>query len=183
MWLIVGLGNPGSKYAKTRHNIGFLVLDKFAEDKLFEFREKSGYRICSGSVKDKEIVLLKPLNFMNRSGMSVKKIVNKFNIPPERIILIHDDLDIETGRLKIRRKGSSGGHKGVESVILNIGSADFIRVKIGIGRDEFIPAEEFVLSKFRKDEVPLIREAIEKALNSIDVIITEGIEKAMNRFN
>lgn len=183
MWLIVGLGNPGRKYARTRHNIAFLVLEEFIEKHGLEFKEKRDYRICNGSIDGTEIVLIEPLTFMNRSGTAVHKIMDKFNIPSEKTIVIHDDLDIEVGRLKIRRRGSSGGHRGVESIIQNIGSSGFIRIKIGIGRDEYISAEDYVLSKFRRNELPLIREAIKKAGESIYSIITEGVERAMNRFN
>lgn len=183
MWLIVGLGNPGIRYSKTRHNIGFIVLEELREKYCLDFREKKDYRISNGSIDNNEIIIIEPLTFMNRSGMAVQKIVDKFNIPAEKIIVVHDDLDLETGRLKIRKKGSSGGHKGIESIIQFIGSRDFIRIKIGIGRDPFIPAEDYVLSKFRKDELPLIKEAVKEAVDSIHSVVTEGVEKAMNRFN
>ena len=109
--------------------------------------------------------------------------MQKSNVSPERLIVIHDDLDLECGNLKIRKKGSSGGHKGIESIIQNIGTREFIRVKIGIGRDPFVPTEKYVLSRFRKDEMPMIKETIAKAAESVHSIIIEGVERAMNRFN
>ncbi|OGW27835.1 MAG: aminoacyl-tRNA hydrolase [Nitrospirae bacterium GWC2_42_7] len=183
MWLIVGLGNPGSRYARTRHNIGFLVLEELASTNKLEFRDRTEFRICKGSIENKDVILLEPLSFMNRSGTPVNKIAAKNGISPDNIIVIHDDLDMETGKLKIRKKGSSGGHRGVESIMQNLGSGDFVRIKIGIGRSEFIPTEEYVLSKFRKEENPLIKDAINKAVESVHSIITEGVEKAMNRYN
>ncbi len=183
MWLVVGLGNPGARYSRTRHNAGFLVAESFAAAHGLDFREKAEYRICDGSIDGDRVVVMEPLTFMNRSGLAVKKVVGKYNIPPERVIVIHDDLDMDTGRLKIRRKGSSGGHKGVESVIEFIGSRDFVRVKIGIGRDEAMPVEAYVLSKFRREELPLIRESVGLAAESIGVIISAGVDKAMNRYN
>ncbi|MBI5641783.1 MAG: aminoacyl-tRNA hydrolase [Nitrospirae bacterium] len=183
MWLISGLGNPGPRYSRTRHNVGFLVVEEVAEVQRITLKEKEGYIIGNGSIGDDRIVLIEPLTFMNRSGTAVRKIAARFFIPPEKIIVIHDDLDLETGRLKIRKKGSSGGHKGVESVIQHIGSNEFVRVKIGIGRDPNIPTEEFVLSKFRREELPLIREAVKKAADAVYSIIEDGIERAMNRFN
>lgn len=183
MWLVVGLGNPGRRYSRTRHNVGFLVLDEVAATARLDFKEKSDYLICNGFLEGEKIVLIKPLTFMNRSGGAVRKAADKFGIPPEKIILVHDDLDLATGRLKIRKKGSSGGHKGVESVIQSIGANNVIRVKIGIGRDDFALVEDYVLSKFRRDELPLVREAVARAVDAIRSVITEGIEKAMNRFN
>lgn len=183
MWLLVGLGNPGTRYARTRHNIGFLVVEELAGRQGLEFREKADYKICDGSIEGERIVFLEPLTFMNRSGTAVKKVIDRFTIPPEKIIVVHDDLDLESGRLKIRRKGSSGGHKGVESIIQSIGSTDFIRVKVGIGRDQLIPVEKYVLSKFSKEEMPLVKEAIVHAADSIPFIISSGAEKAMNKFN
>jgi peptidyl-tRNA hydrolase, PTH1 family len=183
LWLIVGLGNPGAGYARTRHNIGFLVLEELAGRNSLEFRDRNEFRICKGSIESKDVVLLEPLSFMNRSGIPVNKIAGKHGVSPDNIIVVHDDLDMETGKLKIRKKGSSGGHRGVESIIQNLGSGDFVRIKIGIGRSEFIPTEEYVLSKFKKEEIPLIKEAIKRAVESVHSIITEGVEKAMNKFN
>ena len=183
MWLIAGLGNPGSRYEKTRHNAGFLVLEELVERLQLEFKEKEDFKISKGSLGDEKIILVEPLTFMNRSGVAVRKIMQKSNVSPERLIVIHDDLDLECGNLKIRKKGSSGGHKGIESIIQNIGTREFIRVKIGIGRDPFVPTEKYVLSRFRKDEMPMIKETIAKAAESVHSIIIEGVERAMNRFN
>jgi len=183
LWLIAGLGNPGSRYEKTRHNAGFLVLEELVERLQLEFKEKEDFKISKGSLGDEKIILVEPLTFMNRSGVAVRKIMQKSNVSPERLIVIHDDLDLECGNLKIRKKGSSGGHKGIESIIQNIGTREFIRVKIGIGRDPFVPTEKYVLSRFRKDEMPMIKETIAKAAESVHSIIIEGVERAMNRFN
>ena len=183
MWLIAGLGNPGSRYEKTRHNVGFLAVEACIRRQPLDCKEKEDYKICKGSLGDEKIIFLEPLTFMNRSGIAVRRIMQKSNISPQQLIVIHDDLDLETGSLKIRKKGSSGGHKGIESIIQHIGTQEFIRIKIGIGRDPFIPTEKYVLSKFRKDDIQVIREAIEKAVDSVYAIINEGVERAMNRFN
>ena len=183
MWLIAGLGNPGSRYEKTRHNVGFLAVEACIRRQPLDCKEKEDYKICKGSLGDEKIILLEPLTFMNRSGEAVRRIMQKSNISPEQLIVIHDDLDLETGSLKIRKKGSSGGHKGIESIIQHIGTQEFIRIKIGIGRDPFVPTEKYVLSKFRKDDIQVIREAVEKAVESVYAIINDGVERAMNRFN
>ena len=183
MWLIAGLGNPGSRYEKTRHNVGFLAVEACIRRQPLDCKEKEDYKICKGSLGDEKIIFLEPLTFMNRSGIAVRKIMQKSNISPQQLIVIHDDLDLETGSLKIRKKGSSGGHKGIESIIQHIGTQEFIRIKIGIGRDPFVPTEKYVLSKFRKEDIQAIREAIEKAVESVYAIINDGVERAMNRFN
>lgn len=183
MWLIVGLGNPGSRYKRTRHNIGFLVLEEFAEKHGLTFSDRKDYRISRGSVENTDIILIEPLTFMNRSGTAVKTIMNKRHISPDNIIVIHDDLDLELGRIKIRKRGSSGGHRGVESIIQMTGSQDFRRLKIGIGRNELVPAETYVLSRFRKEELGRIRDAVIIAAEALDIILFQGIDRAMNRFN
>jgi len=183
LWLLVGLGNPGIRYARTRHNIGFMVLDRLAESLDLSYREKIDYRTCNGSISGHKVALLEPLTFMNRSGSAVRKVLSKYTVVPEHIIVIHDDLDLDTGKLKIRKKGSSGGHKGVESVIQNLGNQDFIRVKIGIGRDPLIPTEDYVLSRFRKEEQALIKDVIMRAVDAISCIMESGVDVAMNRFN
>jgi len=183
LWLLVGLGNPGLRYARTRHNIGFMVLDRLAESLDLSFREMTDYRACSGSISGHKVVLMEPLTFMNRSGSAVSKLFSKYAVLPANLIVVHDDLDLEAGKLKIRKKGSSGGHKGIESVIQNLGCQDFIRVRIGIGRDPFVPTEDYVLSKFRKDEKSLIKDAVQKAADAVCSIIIDGADKAMNAFN
>ncbi len=183
MWLVVGLGNPGGRYERTRHNIGFMVLKEFTEKHGLMFKETKVYRICNSFIDRNEIIIIEPLTLMNRSGTAVRKVAEKFNIPTEKIMVIQDDMDMEIGRFKIRRRGSSGGHRGIESIIQHLGTGDFIRIKIGIGRDNLIPAEDYVLSKFKRNEIPLIREVIKKAGEAVYYIVTEGVNKAMNRFN
>jgi len=183
LWGIVGLGNPGRKYSRTRHNIGFLVISEIAQKHGIQLKEKLHYRSAKGSINDTEVVLIEPLTFMNKSGIAVKEALRRFKFTHEKLIVIHDDIDMETGRVKIKTGGSSGGHRGVESIIESIGTKDFIRVKIGIGRDPEIPPEDYVLSKFRKDELPVIKEAIKTASNAVESILTDGINKAMNQYN
>jgi PTH1 family peptidyl-tRNA hydrolase len=183
LWLIVGLGNPGRNYVRTRHNIGFLVVNEFAKEHGLGFKKKRDYNICRGSVDDRDIVMMEPLTFMNRSGIAVKALKDKHRIPAEKIIVVHDDMDMERGKLKIRKKGSSGGHKGIQSIIDYIHSREFIRIKIGIGRDESVLPEDYVLSRFKRKEIPLLKAAITAAVEAIYCIITENPDKAMNRFN
>jgi len=184
MWLIVGLGNPGRKYSGTRHNVGFIATEEVAGRHKTDLVEKRGrYRIGRGSIEGHEVLLAEPLLYMNMSGPVIKDLLGKFDIRPDNLIVIHDDLDMETGKLRIRKTGSSGGHKGVESIIQSIGSKDFIRLKIGIGREEGIPAEEYVLRKFGRQEIQVIKESIQRAADAVEAIVSEGINKAMNRFN
>lgn len=183
MWAIVGLGNYGSKYIKTRHNLGFMALEAIAESSGIALQEKRDYLIGKGSMAGHDVLLTEPLTFMNNSGIAVRDVFKRFNILPENLIVIHDDLDMETGKLKIKKNGSSGGHRGIESIIQNIGTKEFIRVKIGIGRDIEMLAEDYVLKKFRRDELPLIKDAIKRAVDAVAAIVSEGVTKAMNKFN
>ena len=183
MWLIAGLGNPGKKYLRTRHNIGFLVVEEIAKRHAIDFKERAQYRIGRGSIDGMDVLLLEPLLYMNNSGVAVKDASGRFNIPPGNLIVIHDDLDMEVGKVRIRRKGSSGGHKGVESIIQKLSSKDFPRLKIGIGREGDVTPEDYVLSKFRKNEIARIKDAVEKASDAVTTIIFDGVEKAMNKFN
>lgn len=187
MWVIVGLGNPGDKYAKTRHNIGFRVIDQLSEIYNIPLRENNMYAIGRGAIKGHEVILLKPLTFMNRSGLVVRDIFRRFNISTDKLlnalIVIHDDIDLDIGIIKIKRNGTSGGHRGIESVIQEIRTKDFVRIKVGIGRDKDIPVEEYVLRDFRLSEKNLIKDVIIKSVDAAAVIVTEGIEKAMNTYN
>ena len=183
IWIIAGLGNPGRKYARTRHNVGFMVIEEVAERNGIAFTDKKACRIGRGSIAREDILLIEPLLYMNVSGPVVKGILSKSNSRPGNLIVIHDDLDMETGKVRIRKTGSSGGHKGIESIIQSIGSKDFIRIKLGIGREAGVPVEDFVLSKFKRGEISVIKDAIQKAADAVSLIIAEGADKAMNMYN
>jgi PTH1 family peptidyl-tRNA hydrolase len=183
MWLIAGLGNPGRKYSRTRHNIGFMVIEEVAGRHNIELKPKSEYNIGRGSIGGQKVVLLEPLLYMNRSGTVVQKFYRKLIIPEEKLIVIHDDLDMEKGKIRIRERGSSGGHRGIESIIQDIGTREFMRLKIGIGRPEEMPAEEYVLRKFSRQELSIIKDTIQKAADAVQSILLEGLDKTMNKFN
>jgi len=183
MWIIAGLGNPGSKYAKTRHNVGFVVIDKLSEQYGIVLEEKDSYCIGKGAIEGHPVVLLKPLTFMNRSGSAVSKVLKKYNTLPESLLVVHDDLDLGTGVIKLKKTGASGGHKGIESIIQVAGTRDFFRVKVGVGRDRDVPAEIYVLSNFRPFEKSIMKDAIIRSVDAVAAIITVGIDRAMTRYN
>lgn len=181
MNLIVGLGNPGKEYENTRHSLGFMVVNSLADEAFtatWRYSKKFKADICHTFIDGQDVYLLKPQTYMNKSGESVREIVGFLDIPLERIWVIHDDLDLEAGLVRIRKEGSSGGHNGVQSIINNIGSERFPRFKIGIKteRGEVVPAEKFVLEKFSKDEQTLMQEAVEKTVMEIKKALREGIE-------
>lgn len=187
MWVIAGLGNPGSKYSATRHNIGFRVIDRLSEEYNIPLEERDVYMIGKGAIEGVNVILLKPLTFMNRSGLAVKKILKKANISVDnlmdRLIVVHDDLDIDAGAIKIRRGGSAGGHRGIESIIQELGTKDFVRIKVGIGRDKTVPVEEYVLQNFKPSEKNLIKDVIIFVSRAVTAVVTKGIDKAMNKYN
>jgi len=191
MHIIVGLGNPGSKYAETRHNIGFKVIDRISEKYSIQLNEKDIYIIGKGVLEGIDVILLKPLTFMNKSGIAVHKVLRKSGMLTvnmsanysDKLIVVHDDLDLETGAIKIRKNSSSGGHKGIDSIILEIKTRDFIRLKLGIGRDRDMNVEEYVLSNFRPNEKNAAKNAIINAVDAVTVIVTQGVHKAMNTYN
>ena len=184
-FLIVGLGNPGKEYELTRHNIGFIVLDNFAIKAGIEITN-SGYRglYGKGEYLNSKLYLLKPQTFMNRSGESVKEIKNFYKIPSEQMIVIHDELDISLGNLKVKEGGGTAGHNGLESIQACIGDSDFIRLRVGIGKPDMKgKTVKHVLSSFHKDEIDILNETIEKATDAINEIITNGAGSAMNKYN
>lgn len=186
MYLIVGLGNPGKDYELTRHNTGFLVVDRIANRFRIRFeKEICGTLIGTGKISDSEVVIAKPLTYMNRSGIAVKCLADFFNLPVEKIIVIYDDIDLPLGKLRIREKGGSGGHKGVTSIIRELGTDEFIRVRIGIGRPQSARVDivEHVLSPFLPDEKEEIEITIEQAVDAVEWIIKKGINSAMSKFN
>ncbi|HMK44374.1 MAG TPA: aminoacyl-tRNA hydrolase [Dissulfurispiraceae bacterium] len=187
MVLIAGLGNPGERYRATRHNVGFRVIDHIAGTLQIALQVKEKYSIGQGAQEGQRVTLLKPLTFMNLSGQAVRQVLRRYlssaDEPGSRLIVIHDDIDLPVGRIRIRRNGSSGGHRGIESIIAELGTREFVRIKIGVGREPLLPAEEFVLRAFRPDEKPLIDEAVVHAAEAVGTILRLGVEKAMTNVN
>ena len=165
MRLIVGLGNPGKNYESTRHNVGFMTVDNIARHYNTEFRLESKLKgmLASVMIKGEKTYLLKPMTYMNLSGESIRAVANFYKIPVEEIIIICDDLDSKTGRVRLRANGSSGGHNGLKSIESQLGTQEYKRIKIGIDRSNVIPVIDWVLQKFSNDEMALINQAIESA--------------------
>jgi len=189
MKLIVGLGNPGRSYARNRHNIGFMALNHFARTQGVRLDKKKGLaRIGTGLVAENEVVLARPQTFMNNSGQSVNRLVDKFNIDPNDLIVIHDDLDLPLAKVRISFDSRSGGHKGINSIIREIGGQDFIRIRVGIGRPNKPRISEddiiaYVLSDFTPAEKRAIDNIIPRVGEAILCLLKEGLTPAMNRFN
>ena len=183
MKLVVGLGNPGKAYVNSRHNVGFRCVDHFARlNHIPLAKRQQRAKVGTGVVAETEVVVAKPRTFMNLSGEAVGQLVRRLGVPLEDLIVVHDDMDLPLGKVRIRRRGSSAGHKGVQSVIDCLGSRDFPRIRVGIGRpdgDEI----SYVLSHFTVAEKQVIEEAIATAADAIHCIIAEGIEAAMSRYN
>lgn len=185
MFLITGLGNPGQKYKNTRHNVGFMVLDKISE-KLSTKIEKVKFKGLLGDTnyKNKKVILLKPHTYMNLSGESVKDAASFYKIPIENIIIIYDDMDLPIGRIRIRSKGSSAGHNGLKSIIYQMSSENFSRIKIGIGKPQNkVKSKGHVLGKFSDEEREKIDEILDVAANAALTIVEHGADEAMNRYN
>ncbi|OGP84378.1 MAG: aminoacyl-tRNA hydrolase [Deltaproteobacteria bacterium RBG_16_54_11] len=184
-WLIVGLGNPGKEYRLTRHNVGFLVVDRLARQQGIQFnKRRGGARIGEGRVGRQKVVLAKPLTYMNKSGVAVKRLVKALGVPLDHLVVVHDDLDLACGRMKIKEAGGHGGHKGVQSIVEQLGSTDFLRVKVGIGKPpDPEQGADYVLSPFDKEEIPVVEEGIERASEAIEAIIVSGKDRTMNTYN
>lgn len=188
MKLIVGLGNPGKEYEKTKHNVGFWVLDAFAHRHQLTFsaskgEAKTGKGHWSAPEGNLPFLLVKPQTFMNLSGTAVQALLHYYKIPLSDLILIFDDLDLDIGRLRLKKKGSAGGHRGVASVIDAVGSDIFTRLKIGIGRNTRTHAADYVLSPFRKEDEKIVLETVEKGTALLPLLIEGRIDEAMNQYN
>jgi len=186
MKLIVGLGNPGDIYRDSRHNIGFSVVKALAKTCKISFRRESGScsLIGKGKVRDEVVVLAMPLTFMNLSGSAVSALLKKYKISLEDLLVICDDLDLEFGRMRIRPLGSSGGQRGLKSIIAALNSQEFCRLRVGIGRPHHaVDAADFVLSRFKRNELAEAKEIIERAGNCCQVWATRGITESMDIFN
>jgi len=182
--IIVGLGNPGDEYAQTRHNAGFRVVDLLAETLGIDVKQKKfGARFGDAEYKGKKLILLEPWNYMNRSGQAVATAVGFYKLDLCNLLVISDDLAIDAGRIRIRAKGSAGGQKGLADILQKLGTEDIARLRVGIGNDERMLAEDYVLNKPGKDERPLLDKAIARAGTAVFCWIEQGIEAAMNEFN
>lgn len=186
MYLIVGLGNPGKQYEKTRHNMGFDTIDELIDKHNVPgqgVRHKAMYG--KGIIGGEKVILAKPLTYMNLSGESVRELVNYYKIDPEtEMIVIYDDIDLEPGQLRIRKKGSAGGHNGIKNIIAQLGTQNFYRVKVGVGaKPKGWDLADYVLGRFGKEERQYIDDALVRAANAVEMILTEGIDAAMNEYN
>ncbi len=183
MKLIVGLGNPGERYKQTRHNVGFMVLDKLIKQSTVEgWDKKFDSFFTKIIIAQKSMILLKPLTFMNVSGHAVQKVKNFYGIHPNNIVIIHDDIDLELGKIKLKKGGGDGGHNGLKSIIKLIGS-EFNRVRIGIGRPEKINVSSYVLNDFPEIEVSLLKKIILKSCEGINLLIANEDEKCRRLFS
>lgn len=185
MKLIAGLGNIGEKYCFTRHNIGFMVLDKIALDNNLTFKEEKKLKsfVTKTKINGEDILLVKPTTFMNLSGEAIIAVINYYKIDVKDILIIFDDLSLDLGRIRFRGSGSDGGHNGIKSIIKHLGTKDFSRLKLGIGPQPPIPAENFVLQNFSKEQMDTLKDTIKKSINGVECYIKEGIDNAQNKFN
>ncbi len=202
MKAIVGLGNPGKKYEKTRHNVGFRAVDEIAVNfqfPIFNFQSIFNAQISKGEIANQKIILVKPQTFMNNSGKSVKILNTKYKIQDTNLFVVHDDIDLPFGKIKIVKSRGAAGHKGIESIIKELGTKNFVRFRIGIKpqttekpagsyavrriRQNTKFLARFVLQKFNKEEEKILKKVIEKAVEAIEMAIKEGAEKAMNQYN
>jgi PTH1 family peptidyl-tRNA hydrolase len=183
--MVVGLGNPGPEYADTRHNAGFLVVDRFAERFSISLgRKKFDTVYGRGTIDGIDLFLAKPTAFMNRSGTPVKRTADYFNVSIKDMVVVHDDIDLVFGRLKIKRKGGDGGHKGIRSIIEAFGGGEFTRLRIGVGRSGgHKSVTDHVLGQFRGNEKQILNKIVDRACDAVFTILTKGAAEGMNAFN
>ncbi len=180
---IVGLGNPGEKYSYTRHNLGFMVVDTIAGSHGVSFHRECRSYLGSYSDGEIDVILVKPITYMNNSGRAAGAILENYDLDSGGVIFVCDDINLPLGKMRFRRKGSCGGHKGLKSVAEALGNFEFSRLRIGIDAPGRMDAEEYVLAEFRDSEIPVIDEARTQAAGALETWVREGIDKAMDRFN
>ena len=186
MYIIVGLGNPGSKYEKTRHNVGFCTIDILADRNHIVMSEKKHKAVCGrGIIAGEKVVLVKPQTFMNLSGESVRELVDYYRIEEtQKLIVIYDDISLQPGQLRVRKKGSAGGHNGIKNIIQHLGHDAFLRIKIGVGeKPQGYDLADYVLGRFSKEEQEQMEAAFVKAADAAEFMLQNTIEDTMNRFN
>jgi len=183
--LIVGLGNPGARYERNRHNAGYMVIDELARDlQTGSWSTRCQSRVCAATIAAEQVVLAKPLTFMNASGRAVQLLLAEFPVDPKGLIVVLDDLNLPLGKIRIRERGSAGGHLGLESVVQTLCSDEIIRVRLGIG-EENMPEDraDFVLSDFPPDSTAKLAEMTARAAQAVKMMITDGVSRAMSVFN
>ena len=185
MKAIIGLGNPGMKYAGTRHNIGFDAVTAIAEKYNLSINNKKFKGVyADGHIAGEKVLLVQPQTFMNLSGECVREVADFYKLNPDEIIIICDDINLDVGRLRIRKKGSAGGHNGLKNIIAHLGTEEFPRIRVGVGeKTEGWDLADYVLARFDKDSEPVIREALANVVGAVETWISEGIDAAMNRYN
>ena len=185
MYLIVGLGNPEEDYSKTRHNMGFNVINKIAQKYGIEVSKKKFDSLYGeGMIEKEKVILLKPQTYMNLSGEAIIQVIRFYKIPMEHVCVIYDDMDIEPGQIKIRKKGGAGSHNGMKSVVENLQTEDFARIRVGIGSPkEKQDAISYVIGAIPEEEIEILNKGVTQAAEAMISILTEGIDKAMNTFN
>ena len=184
MKIVVGLGNPGSRYAGTRHNVGFEVIDALAcHPQVNPFREKFESLIAEIRSGEDTLLLVKPQTYMNLSGRAVRALMDFYKLPPQHLLVVCDDIHLPLGKLRLRPRGSHGGHNGLRNIQLHLGMEEYPRLRIGVGEPELGEAVDHVLSRFRASEQPIIAETIARAAQAVECWARQGIEAAMNRFN
>lgn len=187
MKIVAGLGNPGSEYAATKHNVGFMLLDALAAKlniSASDWQEKDNALVAKVRIGTESVLLVKPLTYMNESGRAIAPLMNFYKLAVTDLIVVHDDMDIPAGTIRLRKKGSAGGHNGIKSILAHVGDENFSRVRIGIGRP--LPqwtVVNHVLAPFTAEDAPKIKAAIEYLLPAVECIVTDGIDVAMNKFN
>lgn len=186
LWMVVGLGNPGPRYELTRHNTGFFVVDLLADrDRSFAWQSSTRFsgQFAKGTLAGARLLLVKPQTFMNLSGRCVQPLAHFYGVPPERIVAVHDDVDLDPGRLKLKQGGGDGGHKGIRSMAQLLGDPGFYRVRCGVGRPERGDVVDYVLHAFADGEWDTVRDMVDRAADAVTCLLTRGLREAMNRYN
>lgn len=185
MYIIVGLGNPTKDYVGTRHNVGFAVIDKLADEYNISMDIKKHKAICGkGMIAGHKVILVKPQTYMNLSGESVREVIDFYKVTAEDILIIYDDISLDVGKLRLRPKGSAGGHNGIKSIIAHLGTDSFNRIKFGVGdKPKGYDLADWVLGRFPKDQQNAVDAVIQEACKAVETILSDGIEAGMNKYN
>ncbi len=184
MYVFAGLGNPGVRYDSTRHNVGFEVIDQFARAHQIPVRKiRHKALIGEGRVAGTPVVLVKPQTYMNLSGESLQAVLHYYKVPLERLVVVYDDIDLDTGTIRIRQQGGAGTHNGMRSLLTHLHSEGFPRIRMGVGKPVHGDLADYVLGRFRPEEIPVMEQAILRAAEALETVLRDGVQKAMNQYN